>query len=172
MRKLSLGVIGAGSWAFASALPHFPHRREEVEFAAVSRQGAGSLEKLRSDWNFEFASEDYRDVIAAGVDICLVSSPTANHYEHALAALEAGAHVLVEKPVTIEPAHAWELVHVAERAGLHLLCAFGWHYKPLLMDAKQAVLDFDIREIEMLRIRIESFTRELLSNTGAYPQAA
>ena len=89
-KKLRLGAIWAGSWAVASHLPNFARRRDEVEFVAVSRKGPELLEKIKHDWGFEVASEDYHDVIDAGIDICLVSSPTALHHEHAKAALEAG----------------------------------------------------------------------------------
>lgn len=172
MKKLRLGVIGAGSWAVASHLPNLAERRDEVEFVGVSRHGPELLARIKDDWGFKVASEDYRDVIDAGVDICLVSSPTAVHYEHAKAALQAGAHVLVEKPVTIEPAQAWELATLAEQQGLHLVCAFGWHYRPLLVAAREAIGVVDIGPIEELSIRMQSFTRELLSNRGAYPKAA
>src|SRR5262245_19273124 len=97
-RKLRLGVIGAGSWAVASHLPNVA-KRDEVGFVAVARKGRELLEKIKGEFGFQVASEDYRDVLNAGIDICLVSSPTVNHHEHAKAALEAGAHVLVEKPV-------------------------------------------------------------------------
>src|SRR5439155_19942048 len=83
--KLRLGVIGAGSWAVASHLPNFARRRDEVEFVAVARKGDELLRKIRDDWGFAVASEDYRDVVAAGIDVCLVSSPTAFHHEHAKA---------------------------------------------------------------------------------------
>lgn len=171
-RKLRLGVIGAGSWAVASHLPNFAKRRDEVEFVAVARHGKELLESIKQDWGFSVASEDYRDVIAAGIDICLVSSPTSLHFEHTCAALEAGAHVLVEKPFTIKPADAWELVRLAEERERHLLCAFGWHYRPLFIEAKAAAESCDIGEIEVLSVRMHSFTRELLSNTGSYPRAA
>ena len=103
MSKLRLGVIGAGSWAVASHLPEFAKRRGDVEFVAVSRKGPELLEKIRSDWGFEYASEDYRDVLDAGVDIVLVASPTGLHHEHAKAALESGANVLVESPSPSRP---------------------------------------------------------------------
>jgi predicted dehydrogenase len=170
--KLRLGVIGAGSWAVASHLPNLAERRDEVEFVAVARQGRELLERIKADWGFSVASENYQDVIDAGIDICVVSSPTAHHYEHARAALEAGAHVLIEKPMTIDPEHAWELVELANANGLHLICAFGWHYRPLFMRAKAAVDECPIGTIEELSIRMQSFTRELLSNRGAYPKAS
>src|SRR5207248_6501453 len=172
MAKLRLGVIGAGSWAVASHLPNFAKRRDEVEFVAMSRKGTDLLRKLKDDWGFEVASEDYRDVVDAGIDICLVASPTAFHHEHAKAALESGAHVLVEKPVTIDPRDAWDLVERADRKGLHLVCSFGWNFLPMLRDAKRLVEEKGIGEVEQLVVHMASATRELLSNTGAYPASA
>jgi predicted dehydrogenase len=172
MAKLRLGVIGAGSWAIASHLPNFAKRSEDVEFVAVARKGPELLEKVKSDWGFQLASEDYRDVINAGIDICLIASPTALHYEHAKAAMEAGAHVLVEKPFTVRPEQAWELVETSDRLGRHVVISFGWNYRPMVRDAKQLMEAQGIGEVEQLMLHMASTTRELLLATGAYPAAA
>src|SRR5690606_23304043 len=111
--KLRLGVIGAGSWAVSAHLPALA-ARDDVTFVGVCRKGAEQLFRIKERFGFRVASEDYRDVLAAGVDICVVASPATFHYEHAKAALEAGAHVLCEKPMTVAPAHAWKLVDIAE----------------------------------------------------------
>jgi predicted dehydrogenase len=171
-RKLRLGVIGAGSWAITSHLPNFAARRDELEFVAVARKGAEMLEMVQREFGFEQASEDYRDVIEAGVDVCLVASPTGYHHEHARAALESGAHVLVEKPFTIDPADAWDLVEAAERADRHLVIAFGWNYRPMVRELRRLMVEHGIGEVEQVSIHMASVTRELLSNTGAYPDAA
>ncbi len=172
MAKLRLGVIGAGSWAVASHLPNLARRADEVEFVAVSRLGRDMLEKIKARYGFAIASEDYRDVIDAGIDICVVSGPSGLHHEHAKAALEAGAHVLVEKPVTIDPAQAWDLVETARRVDRHVVVAFGWNYKPMVRAARRLMTDGQgIGEIEQVTITMASVTRELLSNTGAYPKA-
>lgn len=171
-KKLRLGVIGAGSWAVASHLPNFQQRRDEVEFVGVSRKGPELLEQIKDDFGFRVASEDYHDVIEAGLDICLVASPTALHHEHAKAALEARAHVLVEKPVTVDPADAWDLVETAERHDRHLVCSFGWNFTPMLRAAKELMEERGIGEIEQMVVHMSSATRELLSNTGAYPDAS
>lgn len=170
--KLRLGVIGAGSWAISSHLPNFTARGDELEFVAVARKGPEPLDRVRRQFGFERASEDYRDVIEADVDICLVASPTGYHHEHAKAALESGAHVLVEKPFTIDPADAWDLVETAERTGRHLLLAFGWNYKPMVREMRRLIGEHGIGEVEQVSIHMASVTRELLSNTGAYPDAA
>ena len=67
MAKLRVGVIGAGSWTVASHLPNLAARGDEVEFVGICRKGPDLLEKLRAQYDFAVASEDYRDVIAQDV---------------------------------------------------------------------------------------------------------
>ncbi len=175
MAKLRLGVIGAGSWAIASHLPNIARRRDDVEFVAVSRLGSAPLARVRDQFGLAVASEDYRDVLRAGIDICVVSSPARLHYEHAKAALEAGAHVLVEKPMTIDSQQAWDLVRTATRLGRHGVVAFGWNYKPMIRRAKRLMdtgAGGGIGEIEHIAIHMASSTRDLLLNEGVYPDAA
>ncbi len=172
MAKLRLGVIGAGSWAVASHLPNFAKRRDEVEFVGVCRKGPELLEKIKDEWGFQVASEDYRDVIDAGMDICLVASPHGLHHEHAKAALESGAHVLCEKPFTVKPEDAWDLVDTANAKGLHLLLSYGWNYLPWAREAKRLMDEQGIGEIEESALQMASVCRELLANLGDYPAAS
>ena len=171
MAKLRLGVIGAGSWAVASHLPNFAKRADDVEFVGVCRKGP-LLGKVKDDWGFAMASEDYMDVVSAGMDICLVGSPHGLHYEHAKAALESGAHVLCEKPFTVKPEHAWELVELAERKNLNLLISYGWNYLPWMQEAKTLMEERGIGEVEQSAVQMASVCRELLANLGDYPGAA
>jgi predicted dehydrogenase len=170
--RLRVGVIGAGSWVVASHLPTLETRRDELEFVGVCREGSELLEQIRDRFGFEVASESYQDIVDLGLDICIVASPTAYHHEHARAALMSGAHVLVEKPVTIDPEDAWDLVAVAEAQKRHLVCSFGWQYRPLLVQATRLMREIGVGPIEHVSIRMASFTRELLANRGAYPKAA
>ena len=173
MAKLRLGVIGAGSWTVASHLPNLARRAADVEFVAVCRRGPELLDKIRRQYGFSLASEDYRDVVHAGIDICVVASPSGWHYEHAKAALEVGAHVLVEKPLTIDPRQAWDLVATAARTKRHALVSFGWNYRPMVRAARRLMDDGrGIGTVENVMIHMASTTRELLSNTGAYPAAS
>ena len=171
MRRLRLGVIGAGSWTVAAHLPALS-RRSEVEFVGVCRQGAEVLEGIRSKFGFQMASEDYRDVLAQDLDIVVVASPSALHHEHVKAALQSGAHVLCEKPMTITPADAWDLVRTAEDQDRQLLMSFGWDYMAIIRRAKALIDEHGIGELEHMTIHMSSATRELLSNTGAYPDAS
>ncbi len=171
MSKIRVGIIGAGSWVVASHLPSLA-RHKDVEFVGISRKGPELLEKIKNQYGFQVGSEDYRDVLNAGVDICVVGSPTSLHYEHTKAALEAGAHVMCEKPVTISPSDAWDLVSTAEQMKRSLVISFGWNYMPIMTGAKELMEKYGIGKLEQMSITMSSQTRELLSNTGAYPDAA
>ena len=99
--KARIGVIGAGWWAVQNHLPVLA-RRSDVELVGVCRLGAAELEQVRSEFGIPYATEDYQELLrkCAPLDGVVVGSPHAVHYEHARAALESGAHVMVEKPLT------------------------------------------------------------------------
>ncbi|WP_158574110.1 Gfo/Idh/MocA family protein [Streptomyces triticagri] len=172
MAKLRLGVIGAGSWATAAHLPALRARGQDVEFVGVCRPGADALARVKECFGFRMASEDYRDVLDAGVDIVVVASPTVLHHEHASAALDAGAHVLCEKPYTISSKQAWDVVDRARRADRHLVLSFGWNHSPMIKRLKRLLTTYDIGPVEHLTVTMSSQTRELLTDTGVYPDAS
>ena len=171
MTRLRLGVIGAGSWAVAAHLPSLAQRSDDVDFVAVSRHGDEPLARIKERFGFQVASTDYRDVLAAGVDIVVVASPTALHAEHATAALESGAHVLCEKPFTLTGAEAWRVVETAQRYDRHLLVSFGWNYTAMVRGAVALLAEQGLGAIEYFAVTMSSQTRELLTDTGAYPDA-
>jgi predicted dehydrogenase len=170
--KLRLGVIGAGSWTASSHLPNVERWRDQVELTIVNRRNPELLEKIKRKFGFRKATTSWEDVIAERCDIVIVGSPTAQHHPQAKAALEAGAHVLCEKPFTIAPADAWDLVEAVRRTGKDLVIAYGWNYRPMVVRAHELMhQDGGIGEIEQLTIHMASATRELLSDTGDYPDA-
>lgn len=171
MAKIRVGVIGAGSWTLASHLPNLA-KRHDVEFVGVARKGEEALARIKNQFGFKVASEDYRDVLNEGVDVVVVGSPSGLHHEHAMAALESGAHVMCEKPVTIDPADAWDLVDTADHVGKQIVIAFGWNYAEMIVKAKKLMDERGIGNLEQMTVHMSSITRELLSNTGAYPDAS
>ncbi len=168
-RKLRLGVIGAGSWAVGSHLPNLERWRDDVTFTIVNRRDPVVLERIRDRFGFERASTDWRDVIAAEPDIVVVASPASSHAEQVLAALRAGADVLCEKPFTIDPADAWEIVRTADEVGRTVVVAFGWNFNPMTLEAAR-VLDAHggLGDVELVTITMASTARELLTSEYHY----
>ena len=127
MAGVRVAVIGAGWYAAENHIPVLASR-PDVALDGVCRLGAAELERVRSHFGFAFASEDHRDVLARRPDAAIVASPHHLHYAHARDAIEAGCHGLCEKPMTLDPAEAWDLVARARARGRHLLVANGYHY--------------------------------------------
>lgn len=173
MAKLRLGIIGAGSWTLSSHLPNLERHRDEVDFTIVNRRDPDLLARIAERHGFARATTDWRDVIAERPDIVVIGTPPGLHHEHARAALEAGAHVMCEKPFTIDPAQAWDLEATVRRTGRQLFIAYGWNYRPMVIEAHRLMHDGGgLGDIEHVALHMDSVTRELLSETGAYPDAA
>jgi predicted dehydrogenase len=166
MRKsrVKVSVIGAGWFAAESHIPALA-RRADVALDGVCRLGTSELARVKDHFGFAFASEDYREVLDRRPDAVVVSSPHRLHHEHAKAALEAGAEVLCEKPMTVDPAQAWDLVATAERCGRHLLIANGYHYLPLLAELKQRIADGAVGTIEHVSCHFASATRTVFAGS-------
>ncbi len=166
-QSVRVGIIGAGSWAIANHIPILA-AREEVELVSAVQTNRKALAQLRRRFGFEHVSDNYRDTLELGLDAVVVASPAGLHYEHVKAALEAGAHVLCEKPFTTEPEHAWELHDIASERDRHLLLALGWNYRPTAVEAKRLMDSPSVGEVQHVLVAMASGLRRLLQGTGSY----
>lgn len=155
-------VIGAGWYAAQNHIPVLAGR-SDVRLDGVSRLGRDDLERVRSHFGFAFASERYEDVLERKPDVAIIASPHHLHYEHAAAALDAGAHVLCEKPLTLDPAEAWDLVAKAELRGRHLLVANGYQYLPQVEAVRRRIAAGAIGTIEYVMSSFISATRDVFT---------
>ncbi len=160
-------MIGAGWFAAQNHIPIL-QARDDVILDGVSRLGADELARVRDHFGFAFASQDFREVLARKPDAVVVASPHHLHHEHARAALEAGAHVLCEKPMTLDPAHAWDLVKTAERLGRHLLVANGYNYLPRLDEVRQAIQEGAVGRIEQVVCHFASATLPVFKGSAGF----
>ena len=100
---------------------------------------------------------DYRDVLAdPAIGVVHVCTPNARHFEMAKAALEAGKHVLCEKPLTVSVEEAAELVALAAQTGLRNCLCHNLRYYPMVQ--------------HMRRLREAGDLGEILAVQGTYSQ--
>ena len=147
-----LGVVGAG-W-FASRV-HCPAvvGHAEAELVALCRRDPEQLRVMADNFAVEHTFVDYRELLDSGqLDGVIVCSPHHLHYQHALAALEAGLHVMVEKPVTLDPAQGRRLVELAAEKGLALVVGHNTPYWPHCRHLRQVVVAGGLGQIEMAHI--------------------
>ncbi|MSO22733.1 MAG: Gfo/Idh/MocA family oxidoreductase [Acidobacteria bacterium] len=97
-QNVRVGVIGAGSWAASNHIPVLKNR-SDVDLVVACRKGKDRLDELQSRFGFKHTTEDYEKALSYHLDAIVIASPAGLHYEHTLAALEAGANVLCEKPL-------------------------------------------------------------------------
>jgi predicted dehydrogenase len=155
---IKVAVIGAGWFAAENHIPTLAARKDVI-LDGVCRLGAEALEHVRSAFGFAFAAEDHREMLARRPDVVIVASPHALHYRHALDALEAGAHVLCEKPMTLDPADAWALVSRARELKRHLVIANGYHWLPHLKEIGDMLKGGAVGRIEHVACTFVSATR-------------
>jgi predicted dehydrogenase len=101
MPELRIGVIGAGG---RGGLAHYAHRPEEgVRLVAGADVVDAALERFRERYGPDvFVTKDYRELLKRDdIAAVFVTSPDYLHEEHAVAALEAGKHVYLEKPMAV-----------------------------------------------------------------------
>jgi UDP-N-acetylglucosamine 3-dehydrogenase len=86
------------------------------------------------------------------VDAVLIATPPASHLELTLAALEAGKHVIVEKPPFLRAADFDTVRAARDRAGRRVMVAENYYYKPLAEALRQVIASGDLGEIRILSV--------------------
>ena len=119
MGRARMGVIGAGWWATTAHIPSL-QTYQSADLIGIADPNPEKLEAAGSYYEVDGRFQDYHDLLEK-VDGVVVATPHTYHYEIARDALDAGVHVLVEKPMTLTSAHAWDLVRRAEEKGLELM---------------------------------------------------
>jgi predicted dehydrogenase len=160
-KPIRAAVISAGSWSQSSHLPTLA-AHPDVDLVALSSPNEATAKNLAATFDVPLAFTDWHDVLAQKPDIVVVSSPPVAHEEQVIAALEAGAHVLVEKPFALEAGAASRMRDTAERVGRTLLVGFGWPAAPGFALTKALIDKGEIGKIEHLTMHLAVNTRALL----------
>jgi predicted dehydrogenase len=165
--RVRIGVIGAGFWASYQYLP-FYRDHPEVELVGAVRKDDAGLDAFRNEFGLEVSTSSVDELFAAGVDGVVVSSPHDLHREHTVAALEAGAHVLVEKPMTLTLADASAIGEAARAAGRTVAIAHGWNWSRMTDWAKAALDGRRLGRVTSITGYMSSCLTDLFSGRSGY----
>ena len=157
-------MIGAGWWAVENHLPVFASR-PDVEIRAVCRKGAVEVQHVAERFGAPIATEDHELLPWDELDAVVVSSPHSFHYEHTMAALDRGLHVLCEKPLAITAADAFDMVTRAAEQDVVLLVPHGWQFLPQAAAAQQWIRGGRIGTLEHVVAQMASPARGLFSGS-------
>jgi predicted dehydrogenase len=112
--RLRVGVIGTGFGALVQ-IPAF-RANPRAEVVAVASGTPGKARRTAEAFGVPHAFDDWTKLVAADLDLVSITTPPAIHHAMALAALNAGRHVLCEKPMAMSVAEAEEMLAHGERA--------------------------------------------------------
>ena len=127
-------------------------RPDGVEIAAVASRDGAKAQAYAYEHGIARAHGSYEDLLADDeLDAVYISLPNGMHHEWTLKSIEAGKHVLVEKPYSRHAAEAEEAWDAADRAGLVVMEAFMWRHHPQAAKARELVESGAIGRLREIR---------------------
>jgi len=134
---LRIGLIGAGYWG--PNLARVLNQSRRTHFSAVCDIDARNVEKITTQYPAVRGFFTVRELLDSGVDAVAIATPISTHFELAKQALEAGKHVLVEKPLAHESVLCEQLVELAERKRLTLMTGHTFIFSPPVIKVKELI---------------------------------
>jgi predicted dehydrogenase len=146
-RPLKIGIIGSGGIAAAHARAY--KELSDVQIAAVADVVPGKAAAFIDQLQLTDAEafEDHRELLKKQLDGVSVCTPNVAHHHTSIDAMEAGMHVLTEKPMAVTLDQAVEMARTAKRTGKILTIGFQPRYDPNMQVVKQIVQSGELGKI-------------------------
>jgi virulence factor len=146
--KITVAVVGTGSIARKAHLPVLVARPDVAIIGLASRTG-GRVEELASQYRLPLTARTVAEILAAKPQAAYLLSATTTHPELAVALLESGIAVYMEKPLANDLESARQIVNAAAAPGRRLMVGFNRRFAPAYRRAKEL---FAGRPIELIQI--------------------
>jgi predicted dehydrogenase len=149
MSRIGLAVVGAGYWGPNLVRTAASEPRLKLEW--LCDLDIARAEKVLGSYTSVRATTSYEEVLTdPSVSAVAIATPAATHFELVQAALEAGKHVLVEKPLTASAAEGEKLRELAEHFGRVLMCDHTYCYTPAVQRIRELVHGGEIGDIQFV----------------------
>jgi len=135
---VNVALVGAGAFARAVHIPNL-RRDERVRIVGVAARTGITASTVARDCGAALATTDWHDVLGDDADAVVVATRHDIHAEQAVAALEAGRHVFVEKPLALSVADCERVVDAQQRAGRVVMVGFNRRFAPAVVHARTAL---------------------------------
>ena len=130
------------------------HRRAALlagaEVAGVMASSSGTVPGGRGAWGAETAFADIDEVAASDIDVVHICTPNASHVPYAIRCMEAGKHVLCEKPLGIGLDEAVEAAEVAARTGVVNTMPFAYRFHPMARELRARVQSDEFGAVNLI----------------------
>lgn len=160
---IRLGIIGCGYWG-PNLVRNFAEN-DRTEVKAISDLRQDRLDLIKKRYPAIEVTADYRELLKNDeVDAVAIATPVSSHFELAMAALKAGKHVLVEKPMTETTVQSRELIKTAGKNNLVLFVDHTFIYTPAVRKIKELIETGalgDIYYYDSVRINLGLFQHDV-----------
>ncbi|RBQ24107.1 UDP-N-acetylglucosamine 3-dehydrogenase [Candidatus Methanobinarius endosymbioticus] len=141
MKTVNVGVIGVGAMGYNHARVYY--RLENANLVGVSDVSERKLSKVSKKYDTKGYTE-YEELLKnPDIEAVSVCVPTTHHYNVVMAAIEAGQHVLVEKPIAFTSKEAERMIAAAKEKGVKLSTGHVERFNPAVQKAKE-LLEMDV----------------------------
>jgi predicted dehydrogenase len=155
MGKLQIGIIGVGGIAQGRHIPALQALKEDCVITAVSDVNKERAQEVAAKYNIVHVFEDYQDMFNV-VDAVIICTPNKFHAEITVAALEAGVHVLCEKPMALSAEECEKMLEASQRSNKVLAIAYHYRFMKNSQAAKQLMKEVGtplVTRVQALRRR-------------------
>ena len=133
---IRFGVVGTSWWADLMHLPSLKSH-PDAEVVAICGRSKQPAEALAKKYGITKVYSDFNELIAdGGLNAVVISTPDDSHYAMAMRAVEAGLHVLCEKPLANDVSQAVSMAEAAAKAGVTHMTLFTWRWSPVFSRLK------------------------------------
>jgi predicted dehydrogenase len=130
--KIGIAMIGCGGIALQNHLPGFA-LLPQAKVVALCDSNPAVLDRARQQTGLSAAFTNYEDVLRhPGVDAVVIATPNFTHAPMAIAAAQAGKHILCEKPLAMNLAESRQMLAAVEKAGVVHMTAFTYRFVPAM----------------------------------------
>lgn len=149
--RVRVGIVGAGAITQVAHLPVLK-RLKQVEVAALCDPDVPKARALGERFGVTDVYDDIEELLRhAELDAVVICSPNHLHEAHGLAALSAGVHALVERPLALTSASAQKLARAAERRGKVLVTGLNHRYRSDVQMVRSFVQSGELGEVDSVR---------------------
>ncbi len=158
-KKIRLAIVGAGNIA-NKVLPSIK-KVSDIEVIAVASQRKEAAHEFAKKHQLE-KSYSYEDCFAdSSLDAVYITNLTSDHAQTIKQALNAGLHVICEKPLVLTLADAKELFEIAESKKLILLEGFMYRFHPQIIKLKEIIAADEIGIIKSIQVNFSFILHDL-----------
>ena len=144
-RPIRIGIIGAGYWG-PNLIRNF-HEIAEADLRVICDLRQERLDHIRDRYPGVSTTCNVDDLLGFDVDAVVVATPVSTHHRLAMKFLNAGKHVLVEKPLACNSADAQAMVDTAKEKGLVLMTGHTFLYNPAVIALKEIICSGEIGRV-------------------------